>query len=321
MSTVNRFARRPQAQAATTVTQAADTAATEQVTAAAVETEQQVADPVVETQTAAPVVEETDADVPEQELVDELEEEQDLVDDLEEEQDDEQELEEEPEVAPVQQAPARQIRRGPAAPVQQAPAADAEVQEEEQETGRTPLVTINRARKEKAAPTTNRMSSLVSINVVKRNPPKEHRPAAPGQRITSNELKQRYLETLRQVPGLEDIQKADSDKLLKLTTDFLFNDIIMKHPVKLGNALFSHKTVPARYHAAPISPNVTFIPDNEIIVCRIPKTELEGNLDKTILVPSGDTYIPCFLNEAGDLVQDDDRMAIVDAYLAQKAAK
>lgn len=303
MSTVNRFARRPQAQA-TTTTPAADAAATEQVVAAAVETEQQAADPVVETQAAAPVVDETDADIPEEEL---LEEELDDEQELEEVQDDEQELEEEQEVQ--------------AAPAQQAPAADAEEQEEEQESGRTPLVTINRARKEKAAPTTTRMSPLVSINVVKRNPPKEHRPAAPGQRITSNELKQRYLETLRQVPGLEDIQKADSDKLLKLTTDFLFNDIIMKHPVKLANALFSHKTVPARYHAAPISPNVTFIPENEIIVCRIAKTELEGNLDKTILVPSGDTYIPCFLNEAGDLVQDDDRMAIVDAYLAQKAAK
>ena len=319
MSTVNRFARRPQAQA-TTTTPAADAAATEQVVAAAVETEQQAADPVVETQAAAPVIDETDADIPEEEL---LEEELDDEQELEEEQDDEQELEEEQEVqaAPAQQAPARQIRRGPAVTIQQAPAADAEEQEEEQESGRTPLVTINRARKEKAAPTTTRMSPLVSINVVKRNPPKEHRPAAPGQRITSNELKQRYLETLRQVPGLEDIQKADSDKLLKLTTDFLFNDIIMKHPVKLANALFSHKTVPARYHAAPISPNVTFIPENEIIVCRIAKTELEGNLDKTILVPSGDTYIPCFLNEAGDLVQDDDRMAIVDAYLAQKAAK
>ena len=319
--TINRFSRRPQATTST---------ATEEV-AAEVVAEQQA--PVVEqaaaaapiAEAAAPVatdpVEEEDADA-------DLPLEEDYEEELEEEGDDEQELVEE--AAPVVETPAaapaaRQFRRGAAAQAaaSTAPAADAEQEQEEEEenTGRKSLVTLGRTRREKPVAQQPRQSSLVSIGVVKRNAPKEHRPAEPGQRITNNEMKQRYLEALRNVPGLEGIQKADSDKLFKLTVDFLFKDVLLVHPAKLGDFLFTHKAVPARHHAAPISPNVTFIPDHEIIVCRVNKTELNGELDKTILVPSGDTYIPCFMNEAGELVQDDDRAAIVENYLALKAAK
>lgn len=320
--TINRFSRRPQATTSTATEEVAGTEVAAEQQAPAVEQVTAATAPVAET--AAPVVadqveeeeEDLDADVP----VDE---------DYEEESDDEQELVEEPEAtapvvetAPAAAPAARTFRRGVQAQAQQTPAVDAEAEEEqEEETGRKSLVTLGRTRREKPVAQQTRQSPLVSIGVVKRNAPKEHRPAEPGQRITNNEMKQRYLEALRNVPGLEGIQKADSDKLFKLTVDFLFKDILLVHPAKLGDFLFTHKAVPARYHAAPISPNVTFIPDNEIIVCRVSKSELNGEMDKTILVPSGDTFIPCFMNEAGELVQDDDRAAIVENYLALKAAK
>ena len=306
MTTNNRFSRRPTSASAAAVTGAASAPATEEVVnQAAPEHEEVVETPVDETD----VITGTDADVPSDET-----EGDDYEDEVEEQ-------EEQPaESAQQVTTPAPRPFRRPSAAVQQQAQDDSG--EETEEVSRKPLVQINRGSARKEKETTQKPTSLVSLFTVKRGAAKkEFEPAKPGEYMTAGEFKSRFFEKFRALPDMQDIQKSDTDKILKFAMDY-FVDTVMEHPLKVGPFLINHKKVPARFHAAPISPNVTFIPEHEIITTRVNKTELLNQLDKTVLVPDGNgSYTACSIAEDGSLVADADRNVITENYLASKADK
>ena len=304
--TTNRFSRRPTT-AATTTTAAETSAATDEVV-----TQETLVDGVSD-----PVDETTVPGGAETEIIDDSEELEEDGENVEGDDDEAVQEEQAPEAAPQQSTPAtRNFRRPSAAAVQEQQDASGE----ETETTRKPLVQINRGAARKEKETTQKPTSLVSLFAVRRGvPKKEFEPAKEGEYITAGEFKSQFFEKFRALPNMQDIQKSDTDKILKTAVDHIVDTVLM-HSIKLGPFLFSHKNVPARFHAAPISPNVTFIPEHEIVTTRVNKSELMGQLDKTVLVPDGNGgFTACSIAEDGSLVADADRNVIAENYLASKA--